>query len=104
VIGGARLVLFSIVSTVTYTFAYFFNWALFRFYIATGEIRWLDQSRTDTSSISWYGWLAAATLTGAVVTIVTPRRLAQRIPADAAWLVPVLVIAATLLYEKRWFF
>jgi hypothetical protein len=103
-IGGARLVLFSLVSMVTYTLAYYFGWALIRFYPATGELQWLGGARTDSASISWYGWIAASVLSGAIVAALTPRRLAQRIPADAAWLMPVILFAAALLYEKRWFF
>lgn len=103
-ICGARLVLLSLVSTVSYTFSYYFDWALFRFYPTTGEIEWLVRSRAGSAPISWYGWVAASVLAGAVVAALTPGRLAQRIPADAAWLVPVMLFAAALLYEKRWFF
>jgi hypothetical protein len=102
--GGGRLMLFSQVSMVTYTLAYYFNWALFRLYPASGDIEWLRPSQAAGVSISWYGWIALAVVAGALAAALTPGHLVQRIPAPAAWLVPVLLLAATLLYEKRWFF
>jgi hypothetical protein len=103
-IGGARLVLFSLVSMITYTLAYYFNWAPFRLYPASADIEWLRPSHADSVSISWYGWIAAGVLAGALVASLTPGSLVRRIPTRAAWLIPMGLFAATLLYEKRWFF
>lgn len=103
-IGSARLVLFSLVGMVSYTFAYYFDYALVRFYPVTGEIQWLGSPRGDTASISWYGWIATGVLAGVIVASLTPKRVAQRISADAVWLLPAITVAAALLYEKRWFF
>ncbi len=101
---GPRRVLFSLVSMIGYTLAYYFDWSVIRFYPTTGEIQWLGAPRADIACISWYGWIAMSVVAGAAVTALTPRRLAQRISADAVWLVPLILIAAALLYEKRWFF
>jgi hypothetical protein len=102
-IAPHRLHLFSLVGALVYTFAYYFDWALLRYYPLAGTVRWLSPPLPSDQPISWYGWLATAILSATVVASGTPKRVAQSIPADVAWLLPIMLIAATLLDEKRWF-
>jgi hypothetical protein len=51
----------------------------------------------------YYGWISTAALAGLAAAIVTPNRLAARLPSSVAWIVPLALIAFTLVYEKHWF-
>jgi hypothetical protein len=98
----ARLMIFSLTACIVYTLAYYFNWSLFRYYLATGTI---DVSAPDAAGppILWYGWLATALLAGAAAAFLVPRRAIGRMSPELAWLVPSIALLAALMYELRWF-
>jgi hypothetical protein len=98
-----RLPVFSAAAGIAYTLAYYFDWSLFRYYIMENRFHFAEQPDAAGPPILWYGWLATAVLTGAVAAAIVPPRLAARLPADLLWLMPVVLIVAALMYEKRWF-
>ena len=98
-----RWMIFSLAASVAYTLAYYFDWSLFQYYLAENRIHFSPQGLSAGPPILWYGWLATAVLIGAATAGIVPKRLAARLPADLLWLVPVVLIVAALMYEKRWF-
>jgi hypothetical protein len=99
----ARLTIFSLVACVTYTLAYYFDWSLFQYYLEGSRLRFAFPGPASGPPILWYGWLATALLAGGAASVVVPKRLAARIAPDLVWLVPLVLIVAALMYEKRWF-
>jgi hypothetical protein len=98
-----RLLVFSLAGSAGYTLAYYFNWPLLIYYPVVNQLHVVRQGRADGFPIFYYGWLATAVVIGAVAAWVTPRRWADRLPFDLAWIVPIVMIVAALTYEKRWF-
>jgi glucan phosphoethanolaminetransferase (alkaline phosphatase superfamily) len=102
--GHGRYAIFSIVFGVAYTVAFYFNLALFKFYPLVGAFHMTDQGKEAGPPISWYGWLATALVVSLPVSLLTPRRLADRLSPSWAGLIPVALVVLVLIYEKRWFF
>lgn len=100
---GSRLMVFSLVAAVAYSLAYYFDWSLFRYYLEDSRIAFFNQAAGEGPPILWYGWLATAVLAGGMAAFIVPRKLAEKIPADLIWLLPLVLIFAALMYEKRWF-
>lgn len=99
----SRAALFSIVAAVIYTLAYYSNWPQLRYYLNTG-FHLTPQPATAGHVIFWYGWLGTAVAGGALVVLIMPRNLLARLPAELGWVVPIVMVIAAALYEKRWFF
>jgi hypothetical protein len=59
---------------------------------------------TAGPAILWYAWLAEALVISLGVTLLVPRRLAERLGPTAAWVVPIAVTFGILVYERRWFY
>jgi hypothetical protein len=100
---NSRWMIFSLVACVTYTLAYYFDWALFQYYLGENAFHFSRQDSSAGPPILWYGWLASASLGGLAAAAVVPKRLAARLSADLLWLVPLVLIVAALMYERRWF-
>ena len=99
-----RLMIFSLVACVAYTLAYYFEWSLFQYYFAQNSIGgFWEQGGASGPPILWYGWLATAVLVGAIGAMTIPSRWVGRLLPDLLWLVPVVLIFAALMYERRWF-
>jgi hypothetical protein len=100
--NDGRLIVFSLVACIAYTLAYYFEWSLFQYYFAENSIGFWEQGASGPP-ILWYGWLATAVLSGIVAAFAIPARLIARLLPDLLWLVPVVLIFAALMYERRWF-
>jgi len=94
---------FSLAACIAYTFAYYFDWSLFRYDLAESQLHFTSSAASAGPPILWYGWLALAILAGAVVAWVLPARLAAHLSPDFLWLIPGALILAALMYEMRWF-
>ena len=103
-ITNARLVVFSLVSTVVYVLAYNFGWQAFRFYPALNRVS-LDPlpAKESGPAMMYYGWMGTALIAGLVVALIVPNKYAAKLPSAVAWVVPLLLVAFTLVYEKHWF-
>jgi hypothetical protein len=94
----AQFKVFSIVFGVIYTVCFYFNsvyplsswWAPIRYYPAIEQWHF-ERQPPDTAgpAILWYAWLAEALIASLVISLIVPRKVADRI---------------SLVYEKRWFF
>jgi len=99
---NGRLMVFSLAACIVYTLAYYFDWSLFRYYLASGAID-LSAPAAAGPPILWYGWLATALLAGAVAAFLVPRQVIARLSPELVWLVPAIALLAALMYELRWF-
>lgn len=102
-ISRSKLPVFSLSTLIAYTLAYYFDWPLFRYYLATGQFSVTPLPDSAGPPILLYGWVLTAALAGLVVSMLVPRALAARLPPDLLWLIPVAATAAALFYELRWF-
>lgn len=104
---------FSILFGVLYTTSFILQsnspttwlYGIFRYYPAVSQ--WsIGRLPPDVAgpAILWYAWLAAAAIASAAVALVVPKKLADRIPVSAVWMVPTLVVVGILFYERRWFY
>jgi hypothetical protein len=85
-----------------YLASFYMGWTFFYFYPETSTFYWAAHP-DDGPAILWYGWLTNATLASLVTAVVVPHRLADRVPSGVIWLAPVVLVAAILAYESRWF-
>ena len=100
----SRYAVFTLVATVVYVLAYNFGWQAFRFYPALNRVS-LDPlpAKESGPTMMYYGWIATALIAGLVVALIVPPKYAAKLPAAVAWVVPLLLVAFTLVYEKHWF-
>ena len=101
----AQVKIFSILFGVIYTVFFYFNWAPFRYYPAmekfTRETLPLEEGGP---AILWYAWVLAGVAISAVISLLVPRKLAEKLSIGLIWIVPAALLVAILIYEKRWFF
>jgi hypothetical protein len=102
--GHGRFAIFSILFGVVYTLAFYFNLALFKYYPLVGAFHVADLDKKAGPPISWYGWIATALVVSLPITLLVPRRIADRLSPTWAGLIPVALVVLVLIYEKRWFF
>jgi hypothetical protein len=98
-----RLIVFSLAGGIAYTLAYYFEWSLFQYYLTDNRILFFWQGAGSGPPILWYGWLGTAVIAGGAAALIVPPKWAARLPADLLWLLPLVLIFAALMYEKRWF-
>jgi hypothetical protein len=103
-IAQSRYAVFSLVSTVVYVLAYNFNWQAFRYYPLLNQFS-IDPlpAKSSGPAMLYYGWMATALIAGLTVAAIVPPKYAAKLPPAVAWVVPLLLVAFTLVYEKHWF-
>jgi MFS family permease len=101
--GHGRFAIFSMVFGVAYTLAFYFSWALFKYYPLVHRFHIEDQGKDAGPPISWYGWLATALAVALPIALIIPGKWSDRLSPAWAWVVPGLLIVLVLVYEKRWF-
>ena len=100
--NDSRLTIFSIMFSVLYLVAFYYDLALFRYYPEVGEFHWLRNDGLG-SVILWYGWIATAALASAAIAFAVPRNMAERLGPRWAWIIPTAAVVGMLIYERRWF-
>jgi len=96
--------LFSLLSGLGYAAAVYCNYPLFRYYPLVGRFSLQDLKDPSLGpAMSWYGWIAVGALCAAVVTALVPKRLGDRIPATAFWIMAILIAVAAWHREREWF-
>jgi hypothetical protein len=103
-IAHARFTTFTLVSTIVYVLAYNFGWQAFRYYPLLNRVS-LDAlpAKSSGPAMMYYGWMGTALIAGVVAAAIVPPKYAAKLPAALAWVVPLLLVAFTLVYEKHWF-
>ncbi len=69
-----RAMIFSLVASLTYTLAYYFDWSRFQYYLAVNRFHFSPQGAEAGPPILWYGWLGTACLAGALPAFIVPQR------------------------------
>jgi hypothetical protein len=54
--------------------------------------------------INWYSWLLIGFLGAAAGALVTPSKVADRIPHSWVWGVAATTLVVIMVYERRWFY
>ncbi len=94
--------MFAMIYGICYFTVFYMEWATVRYYPVTSQFR-IDLQPTMGPPILWYGWLGIAAVMALVVSALVPRRVVDRIPNDAVWIVNVVVLMVILIYERQWF-
>jgi hypothetical protein len=103
-IGSGRLLVFSMVGAVAYVLSYNFGWQLFAYYPQVRQFLWsASLPKAAGPAMMYYGWLSTAALAGLAAALIIPPKWSGRLWPVAAWLIPLILIAFTLVYERRWF-
>jgi hypothetical protein len=105
----ARLKVFSILYGVAYMASFLYSescqCAWFRYYPALGEFSSTPLPLAEAGlPINWYSWLLIGFLVAAVGALITPRRLAERLPHSWVWGVAAATLVVIMVYERRWFY
>jgi hypothetical protein len=95
--------IFSIVFGIFYTAFFITLWSPFRYYPQDNQFSFGVLGPEAGPPILWYGWVAAAFVASAVVALLVPRRLADRLWHGFTWVLPAITIVVILIHERRWF-
>ncbi len=87
---------------IVYLTAFYLDWSPFRYYPETRAFH-LKATPQDGPAILWYGWVASGVFGAAVLALLVPRTLADRLRPGWAWFVPLVIVVLLLIYERRWF-
>jgi hypothetical protein len=99
----ASLKVFSLVFGVIYMGCFFYAVAPFRYYPLQGRFFLDAQPDTAGPPILWYGWLLSAAVASAILSVLVPPRLVERVWHGWFWIVPALTVVGILIYERRYF-
>ena len=107
--ASARFNVFSIVYGVAYMGMFFWNefyhTALFRYYPVLSTFSREDRSLENAGpAILWYSWLFGAAVISAIVAVIVPRSVAERLGQAWIWGVPAALFVVIFVYERRWFY
>ena len=99
---------FAVGFAVYYALAFEYNWPMFTYFPAIDEWHWGLVLGSDDRGppMHWYGWMAYAAVTGAVLgglSLLLPSRQTENIWAVLCWAVPLGAILF-LAYVERQFF
>jgi hypothetical protein len=84
---------FAVTYAVVYGFTAKLNWPLFTFGPETGEFGWLMTPASAGPTMVYYGWIATAGVSAALVAgllALRPFGMSQRVWHGLAWVIPVL--------------
>jgi hypothetical protein len=99
----ASLKVFSLVFGVIYMGCFFYAVAPVRYYPLQGRFFLDEQPDTAGPPILWYGWLLSAAVASAILSVLVPPRLVERVWHGWFWIVPALTVVGILIYERRYF-
>ncbi len=99
----ASLKVFSLMFGVAYMLCFYFSFSPVRYYPMLGSFHLDVQPESAGPPILWYGWLLAGVSISAILAVLVPPRLVDRLWHGWAWIVPALTIVAIFVYERRWF-
>lgn len=96
--------LFSLVFGLAYASAVYVDYPLFRYYPLVNRFSQHDLGDLSLGpAMSWFGWISTAAIPAAVLAVIVPRSIGNRIPASAFWVVTLLMLGAAWYRERAWF-
>ena len=100
------LPLFTIVAGFGYAAAVYVNYPLFRYYPLVKQFSLVDiPSRTLGPAMTWYSWIAIATIPAIIVAVIgqlfLPARWLDRL-TPLIWVLPFVILYAGWVAEKSW--
>jgi hypothetical protein len=102
------LPIFSILFPILYEPTMYFNWPVFT-YVPQQAVfhawRYMP-SKAEGPPMFYFGWLITAGVAAALLTLAwtyAPQRVTQRVPANLAWIAPVVVVFMLLDILSPWF-
>jgi hypothetical protein len=96
--------IFAAVFAVAYTIAFEWHWELFSYHPRLGVFGWGQQASRDGPVMHWYGCLATAFVTAAVISLaVLPLVRKRSVPMWIGWGVPLLCIVAWFWFLRAFF-
>jgi len=108
-VTGSRYAAFPAWFAITYSIAYLIavtgNLALFTYHPALGEFGlWVEDSR-DGPAMYWYGWLATAGLSAAIISLSGCQlpHLAARVRPALSWGIPIVAMLAFVWILRGYF-
>jgi hypothetical protein len=101
----SALTVFALVGAITYMLAVTFNWPAFAYYPLLNHFD-LDRAlpaKTSGPSMLYYGWIVTAAAAAVILALLVPRSIGNKLPAALGWIVPLVLIVYTLIYDRHWF-
>ncbi|MSR07317.1 MAG: hypothetical protein EXR93_09675 [Gemmatimonadetes bacterium] len=96
--------IFSIAFGAFYTAFFISLWSPFRYYPMLNKFSLAPIEGPEAGPpILWYGWVAAALVSSAVLALIVPRRLADRLWHGYTWLLPAITLVVILVSQRHWF-
>lgn len=95
---------FSLVLGYGYAIAVYINYPLFRYFPLVKQFTMHEI--TDKSfgpAMYYYGWIAIAAIPALLLSIVVPKRLGDRIPLAAFWILPFVMLLSGWYRDRSWF-
>lgn len=86
---------FAIAYPIIYVLVVEYNWALFTYGPATGQLGLLRTPAAVGPTMYWYGWIATAALGGATVAALAalvPAGISRHIRPELAWIMPMITL------------
>ena len=102
----ALAMVFAIVYAVVYVVSVWYNFALFTYHPAIGEIGWGVEKSRDGPAMYWYGWMSTALLAALAATAISailPARLMQRLWSGWTWVVTSALLLVILYMLRNYF-
>ena len=100
---NASLKVFSLTFGVLYLGCFFYAVAPVRYYPLLGRFHLNAQPEDAGPPILWYGWLLTAVVASAVLSVLVPPRLVERIWHGWFWIVPAVTVVGIFVYERHYF-
>jgi hypothetical protein len=95
---------FSLTFGVGYAVAVYVNYPLFRYYPLVKRFSMHDLATPSLGpAMSWYGWMAIGAIFAVIASLLIPKRIGDRIPAAAFWIVILMMFLAAGYREREWF-
>jgi hypothetical protein len=101
----SALTVFALVGAITYMLAVTFNWPAFAYYPLLNHFS-LDRAlpaKTSGPSMLYYGWIVTAAAAALVLALLVPRAIGRKLPVALGWIVPLVLIVYTFIYDRNWF-
>jgi hypothetical protein len=95
---------FTLVFGIGYAIAVYINYPLFRYYPLANRFSFHDLAdRTLGPAMSWYGWMAVGVIPAIVIAACVPKRIGDRIPGAAFWILVLIMFVVGFYRERDWF-